>query len=287
MDIERPTSPSGRFVLKDFLAKELQHYADALAAGRWNKNTIRYVANSRTLVEELGREEIGDAGDDELAPIVNTVELMFEAHKEPFPTDDGDDYEVANYTLESRVSQDIVASEIPEDVLQEVIHEACYDDAHPLWKSASLEYGEDGVMNEEAARDALYGVDIARSQVLSYELDYLGRVRNCTTSYRYLIEDEVVHELSHELADHGLSWEPVHRGGGYLANEAKPIGLSALTEEGIISAVKDIELKIDAFLTREEAEDIAADAELPHREHVKRALGMLGLISGKSYRKKR
>jgi hypothetical protein len=251
----------------DYLAGEASRFADVLASGRWHQKRIHKVERTQTIVETVGTEYEYD--ESEIEPIYNEITISFSALKRYFEDEDGPS-SVPHYHIESTTAQGIDKHDIPRNVLDEIFANAIEDEGHDV-------IDELGIEDDELTEDNLDSFGIQRIQEDGYAFNHLGVIEEYTTSYRYTFDDSVVHEVGHMYeVDEGFMWRPVELSEG-SANENKLIGLASLNEASIETALKNFDVGLQEFLIVETHPELRE--VLPEKEHIKRILGMIGMLS--------
>jgi len=266
MDINKERNIPKRLQTTEHLADEVWHLANNLSIGRWRFRDMQQVESMRGVIETLGEEL--ERLDFEIEPVFNQVKLSFVASKLYIVTKRGDPG-VPMYKLTSITSQDIEQDEIPADVLADILEDASHE-GHAL-------NDEDGFLGLEP-QELLQASELQRNQEVTYMIDYEGEFSDYTLRYFYSIDGVSVHEMEYSHSGREVLWNPIRLADGTV-NESKPAVLLSLTNSTIEADVKNIDSSLERFLIERDVNDLAEFAELPNEEHVRRALGMVSMLS--------
>lgn len=270
MNIDRAPKIAKRLQTPEHLVDEAWHFANTLAAGRWSHERIKEVETIQKIIESVGDdyeldEHYGEA-------IFDEVIVTFSALKQYVETKRG--YVLApTYSITSSTSQFITKDEIPENVFNQIIHDAD-DEDHPL--NVAIE--ESGMQTSDLHLDTLEDFDVERTQEVTYLIGHDGEIEEYMLRYFYCIDDINVHEVMYSYSVCDAMWAPISLADGSVL-EKKPIVLAALNEAEVDTASKDIDASFDRFLIDEDFQTLTEFSAQPRQEHIRRALGMISLAS--------
>jgi hypothetical protein len=269
MDIDRTNRIPNRHVTSNNLEKRVSSLATALSGGRWFGYKAEGIEVTHTYIERDDYESIDDmhvAEHKKVEPIYTSVSLGFIASREVV-THEGEIYSVPEYVISSTVTQEVHKSEIPEAVLDEIFKEGQESD-----------YGED-------SGDNLDEFTLKRVQKLTYSIDNQGEIEEYELSYSYLVGDSVVHSAVYSEMDDRFTMEAVRDSNG-TAVERKPRSTVELTSDEINEYIASLDSHLERFMLEELEKEKDHVVGMSKEEHIKRALGMIGMISS-GYTKRR
>lgn len=280
MDFDKLPRVSKRAATPRRLALRSWNYANSLANGKWNTPEKHEVENTRSVMEKIGIDIVLEGQDVEA--IYNEMTISFRAMKRYVDTEGGEDYLAPLYSFISTTTQDLGVSELPANVLKEILFDVDEQD-HPLYEvfekldeeSAAEMSGE----SKNKIMNALDDFNVQRAQEERYQIDENGEVDEYEVRYLYMLDETNVHEVSYSGADRELAWQPVRFDEGEM-QERKPLVLSRLTAGDVESDIKSIDASIEQFMTAQEVEALSYLTELPEKERIRRVMSMLSLVSG-------
>jgi len=270
MNINKSFNVPKRLHTPEYLLAEAGSFANALAAGRWNNHSIQEVSQTSKIIEVIGdefdtREIYGNE-------VINTVTLSFAGIKEFVPIDD-EYIEVPSYVITGTIAQAITKDEIPENVLKEIIEEAHIED-HPLRKLLD----KDDPQTSDLYLETFDDVEIERIQQGLYTIDYKGDFEDYVLRYFYTIDGDRVYEVFYTHSKNEITSIPTMLADG-SEGEEKPIALNPLDEEAVEAEVLNIDASHEKLLDSRDIRELNEFSQLPKREHIRRVLGMISMIS--------
>lgn len=278
MDIERRLKVPERRLTPAYLTRRLERFSNGISAGRWRSDETAEISISRSLTEQFGEVIEGDEA--ETLPI--RVETTIEFHAEKTPLEYAPDSFVMapQYTLRSSVSQEVLDDELPPNVIDEILREANGDDDgsgvdvnHPLYEIM------DSIDKEGPfSREDFEAFDINCTQETEYEIDCDGEIQDYSTSVSYSIDDIVIHDVGYVRSLEQFQWTPTIMRNG-IALERRPISVTELSSERILREVDGIDTEFEAFLMEKSLKELTEFAGVPREEHIRRIIGMIGILS--------
>ena len=276
MNIEHSRRVPERQLTEAHLAKRLYDFSNVLANGRWPYDTYM-VETTQCVIEQLGDEDESDLG-----PIYNEVTVSFSAARQTLE-EDGEMIIVPHYSLTSTISQEIEKAEIPTHVLDAIFKEATEDQ-----ESLAYEVLEDAGFSDLLENGTGFGVgddsdnldqfEIKRIQELEYSIDHEGKVEDYTVSYAYSFDDVIVHNAVYQLSNSKVLTRPVYGVGGEVIDQ-QPIYVPHLDADALTGHLATLDTRVETFFTEEALRILETEVDIPQKEHVRRALGMLGVVS--------
>ncbi len=273
----------------DHLASETWHLANALSGGTWDQKEIERVQLTRSIVEsiyptydvEAKAEENKNSLDDENSaeysegevpthtqPVGSEVTLSFLAVKRYMEYEEG---LVPFYVLQSETTQHIEKEEIPNNVLEEIVEDA--------GASASALFSMEDDEDDSSDVVSFDKYAIHRTQKVLYEIDQYGEIDDYSISYAYSLDGSTVHETEYTNSESGRTWDPVTIADG-SSLEGKPFLLPVLNKAAYKREIKNFNDSFIALLAEKELSEAMEFSALPRQEHIRRILGMLGVLSG-------
>lgn len=267
MNIDRAPNVPKRSLTSEHLLDEAFRVANGLAAGRWKHQRIREVQMTRKIVESFGDEyEVDEHSGN---AIFDEVTISFSGLKRYLDTKNGEAM-VSTYLLTSTTSQDISIEEMPANVLGEILKDAS-EEGHILYV--------DPEESDAQPVDLLGDFEIQRNQEVAYEIDEDGELGEYTLRYFYTLDGEAAHETKYSNLEGQIVWNPIILADGTVS-ERKPFVLSKLNEANIEDEVQNIDASFEKFLSNRDIQELAEFSALPKEEHIRRVLGMIGMVSG-------
>jgi len=263
MDIYKPHHVPKRLKTPDHLVDEAWHLANNLTIGRWNRRNIQRTEMTRSVIEVIGRET--ELRDQDIEAVFTDITISFSAvkfHSNP-KLRDGD---FPLYTLASTTSQNIAKSEIPQNVLDEILTDAL-EEGHPL-------YDEPDELSMTPA-EKLEGSTLERSQQVVYAIDYEGDFHDYTLGYSYSINSESVHQIDYTHSETRKHLDAID-GTKDEVRSTEPVTLNG---EAIEKDVNNIDSAFEQFIIDREFDNLIEFGGLPKEEHIRRALGMMSMFS--------
>ena len=220
---------------------------------------------------------------EEVESVFTTVTTSFTASKFEVDDEDGASVHLARFTVKSTVAQDIRKEDMPSYILDEIFEDSKQTDhpAHELFELAGIDdlVGKgNGYDPDDEDSDDLDQLQICRVQELEYVVDYQGNIMECTFSYCYTFDDEVVHTTDYPDFRFAQQTRPVQYKSEHLT-DMQPINNPELTVDTLEKHLKTIKERIDGFFEEEMLRQYEASVAMSNGEHAKRIIGMISLLS--------
>jgi len=267
MNIDRAPNVPKRSLTSERLLDEASRFANGLAAGRWKHQRIQEVQLTRKIVESFGDEYEVDEHSGKA--IFDEVTISFSGLKRYVDTKNGEAI-VSTYLLTSTTSQDISIEEMPANVLGEILKDAS-EEGHILYV--------DPEESDVQPVDLLGDFEIQRNQEVAYEIDEDGELGEYTLRYFYTLDGDAVHETKYSNLEGQIVWNPIILADGTVS-ERKLFVLPKLNEANIEDEAQNIDASFEKFLSNRDIQELAEFSALPKEEHIRRVLGMIGMVSG-------